>query len=206
MKWISLLTAALLLAACSSDKPAVRQNTDKEIAACEKIIADFQSGLKSELVKAMSQGGPENAVSVCNTKVAEIEQKYNSLDGIQIRRVSLKQRNNRYQPDEFETIVLKTFASMKTAQPQTHEELLTDENGRNTFRYMKEITVGKLCLNCHGDPANLSDGLKSKLAELYPDDSATGYAEGDSRGAFSVVLTLPAAYEAIKSLTDNAEE
>ncbi|MEZ5360259.1 MAG: DUF3365 domain-containing protein [Candidatus Zixiibacteriota bacterium] len=206
MKWIFLVSAALLLAACSSESPSVNKTTDEDIAACEKIIADFQSELKAELVSAMSQGGPENAIGVCNTKAAEIESTYNALDGIEIRRVSLRQRNARYVPDEFETIVLKTFESMKSAEPKAHHELLSDNAGGQTFRYMKEIKAGKLCLNCHGDPQNFSDGLKAKLAELYPDDVATGYAEGDSRGAFSVILTLPAARNTIESLTMKSAE
>lgn len=206
MKWIFIVVVCISLIACSSETVPDKQDNEQKIQASEKIIAEFQSELKTELIKAMSQGGPENAVTVCNTKAAEIEARFNEMPGVEIRRVSLRQRNSRYSPDEFENIVLKTFSSLKANEPQVHSELMPegDGNENQVFRYMKEIKVGRLCLNCHGNPDNFSDDLKSKLAALYPDDSATGYNEGDSRGAFSVLLTFPAAEEAIASLTTPA--
>ncbi|MBW2376809.1 MAG: DUF3365 domain-containing protein [Deltaproteobacteria bacterium] len=43
-----------------------------------------------------------------------------------------------------------------------------------------------LCVTCHG--AELPPDLRARLAELYPEDQATGYAAGDFRGVFWVEL------------------
>ena len=56
------------------------------------------------------------------------------------------------------------------------------------FRFMKAIPPGAVCLKCHG--TDLSPEVTAKMTELYPQDKATGYKEGDLRGAFVVVKQL----------------
>ncbi len=53
---------------------------------------------------------------------------------------------------------------------------------------MKAVPTGKVCLSCHGE--TVAPEVEQKLAELYPDDKARGYKEGDIRGAFVVVKPL----------------
>ena len=53
-----------------------------------------------------------------------------------------------------------------------------------TFRYMKAIPTGEVCLACHGE--RLNPELGQRLDELYPQDKARGFKEGDIRGAFTV--------------------
>jgi hypothetical protein len=179
-------------------------NQEEAIAACEAIIFDFQSSLKQELMKAMADGGPENAITVCNTRAPMISDSFSNMAGFEIKRVSLKQRNTGYSPDAYETAILENFASVHDSEPQIHSELTFDSAGVKRFRYMKEIKIGELCLNCHGDPETFSEGLKTALAAHYPDDPAVGYEVGDSRGAFSLVVTFPEAKESIPILLGNA--
>jgi len=54
---------------------------------------------------------------------------------------------------------------------------------------MKAIPTGGGCLLCHG--TNLSPEIGQALADLYPEDRATGFTEGDIRGAFVVIQKLP---------------
>ena len=53
---------------------------------------------------------------------------------------------------------------------------------------MKAIPTQPLCLACHGQ--EIAPPVAEKLAELYPGDKATGFEEGDLRGAFVVVRQL----------------
>jgi hypothetical protein len=50
---------------------------------------------------------------------------------------------------------------------------------------MKAIPTGGLCLACHGE--TIDPAVAGKIAELYPEDKATGFREGDLRGAFVVI-------------------
>ncbi|MPQ96322.1 DUF3365 domain-containing protein, partial [Thioclava sp. JE_KL1] len=57
-----------------------------------------------------------------------------------------------------------------------------------TYRYMKPIPTGAVCLSCHG--THIAPAVKQKLNELYPHDKAVGFNKGDIRGAFSFSKTL----------------
>ncbi|CAN8142334.1 hypothetical protein THIOSC15_340039 [uncultured Thiomicrorhabdus sp.] len=50
---------------------------------------------------------------------------------------------------------------------------------------MKPVMTGGLCLTCHGTAKQIPEGVKAKLADLYPNDKAIDYSEGQVRGAFS---------------------
>jgi hypothetical protein len=55
---------------------------------------------------------------------------------------------------------------------------------------MKALPTQKLCLNCHGAEAQIAPEAKEKLKVLYPNDLATGYSEGQIRGALTVKRPL----------------
>ena len=70
-----------------------------------------------------------------------------------------------------------------------HRSGIEDDQGQKTFRYMKAIPTGSLCLACHGD--KLDPEVDAKLKALYPNDTARGFKEGDLRGAFTIAKPLP---------------
>jgi hypothetical protein len=54
---------------------------------------------------------------------------------------------------------------------------------------MKAIpTAEKPCLACHGK--EIAPKVAARLAELYPEDAATGYSAGEIRGAFTLSRPL----------------
>lgn len=202
---VVILLVAALVTGCverSEQKPQAFDESEA-IAACEKIIGDFQAELKQELLAALAEGGPENAIDVCNLQAPLIAHRYSSMAGLNVRRVSLRQRNRSYSPDEFEVSTLEAFENAGTGEPGVMTALTKDSGEVKVFRYMKEIKTGTLCLKCHGDPTEFSEDLKKILAEKYPDDQAVGFMEGDSRGAFSVTLTYPEVRETIASFTSD---
>jgi len=184
-----------LLTGCSGDGDGSDADLDQQkiIAACDDLTAEFQSVLKQELMTALAEGGPENAIAVCNTKAPAIADSLSRRPGIDIRRVSLKMRNPDIEPDKFELLTLKTFAADSVNDPQQVLEKVLDSAGVRKYRYLKEIKTGELCLKCHGDPSGFSEALVSALDTYYPGDEAIGYQAGDSRGAFSIVITMPEA-------------
>ena len=58
------------------------------------------------------------------------------------------------------------------------------------FRYMKALPVAPVCVQCHGEQANMAPELVQALARDYPHDAATGYAPGQIRGAVTVQRPL----------------
>lgn len=167
-------------AAAPADKAAL-------VESAKAAVQALGGTLKGELQAAMKAGGPVEALSVCNTKAPEIASKVSTEQGMQVSRTSLKNRNPDNAPTEWQTTVLNDFETRKAAG-EDPAGLVYADIVDNEFRFMKAIPAGQICLKCHG--SDISPAVTAKLAELYPADKATGFSEGDLRGAFVVVKNL----------------
>jgi hypothetical protein len=181
---IVCLSFVLLAMDCRSDLQT-DPNTEADTAAAKTAIQALAGALQTELKGAMQAGGPVAAIEVCNTQAMPITQKVASEQGLFLSRVSLKNRNSANLPNEWQTDVLEDFERQKAAG-KAIDSLVWSEtvnvNGEQEFRFMKAIPTGGICLACHGTA--LSPEVSQVLADLYPTDRATGYHEGDIRGAF----------------------
>jgi hypothetical protein len=106
--------------------------------------------------------------------------------GWKVRRVTLKVRNEaRAVPDEWEKAALEEF-DRRAAAGESPAKLEKGEVVGSEYRYVKALPVQPLCLNCHGPDDQIQPSVKAVLKEHYPNDRATGYSEGQIRGALSV--------------------
>jgi hypothetical protein len=172
---------------------AADQNLDSRVAESRAATKAFMQQLKAALQQAMQEGGPVEAIGVCNERAPEIAQNVSATRGLDIGRTSLKVRNPDNAPDDWERSVLERFEARKAGgEPAVELEFheVVSEDGAERFRYMKAIPTGGLCLVCHGE--NIAEPVQARLNELYPDDQATGFQEGDIRGAFTVSQPLAA--------------
>jgi hypothetical protein len=144
--------------------------------------------LKQLLSEELRRGGFEGAVKSCSESAQVVTEEYAHEKGMEIRRVSLKYRNRKDQPDEWESARLREWAS-GGGPPKEVFETVT-ENGKRYLRYLKPITIQPMCLSCHGAPEQVPAEVAALLNERYPRDKATGYKAGELRGAFSVTLAL----------------
>jgi hypothetical protein len=191
MKQILLsLCLVLLTLDCSSDQQADTQ-TQAEITAAKAAIKELANALQTELKAAMQTGGPVAAIGVCSTQAIPITQKVAEDQGLTLSRVSLGNRNPANLPNEWQATVLQDFEQRKAAGQDfgglTWSETV-DVGGAKEFRFMKAIPTGAVCLNCHG--TDLTPEVSQVLADLYPEDRATGFREGDIRGAFVATRKL----------------
>jgi hypothetical protein len=163
-------------------------HTARAVAA----VKEFARTLQGELKAAMSEGGAPHAISVCNEKAPGIASSISAETGYMLSRVSLKNRNPDQAASGWNKSVLEEFearlANGEEIDKLVFKTIVTNEDGSQEFRMMKAIPTGKVCLNCHG--SEIKDEVTSKLDELYPEDNARGYKEGDIRGAFVVTKTL----------------
>lgn len=194
--WI-ILVGILIAVGCGT----ATEQSGPETAASTEVPADaverargavkaMGSRLVTTLTQQLAEGGPLQAVHICSEMAPAIGAEQ-SVDGLEIRRVSLKVRNPQDRPDDYERAKLEAWETMAAAgQLPAESAEVIDQGGRPTLRYMKPIVIMKPCMNCHGDPASMEPDLKAALAERYPADEATGYADGDLRGAFTVKIGL----------------
>ncbi len=184
------LASFLLLSCASTPSPEQQAGYAEESRA---TVAQMIKALGGELKQAMKESGPETAISVCKEKAPKIAAAIAAEKGVQIRRVTTRNRNPKSVPDAWETKVLQDFEQRlaQGARPDSLEyhEIVADSGGK-TFRYMKGIVVQEMCLTCHGTKETIPDGVKAKLALEYPNDQATGYLPNRLRGAVSLKRPL----------------
>ena len=69
--------------------------------------------------------------------------------GFEFRTPRQDARNPKNNPDAIETDVLEYFKR----DPSATEKYVIDDK-LNAVRYFRPVRLGKVCMNCHGDPAN----------------------------------------------------
>ena len=164
---------------------------DERVADSRATVKEFMQSLKGELQKGMQEGGPVNAIGVCNRTARGIANTYSARNGWSVGRTSLKVRSPDNVPDAWEEAVLLKFDQRRQdgedpAGIEHHEAV--EHEGKKVFRYMKAIPTAELCVVCHG--SDIDPLVDAQLQKLYPGDQARGYKPGDIRGAFTIIQPL----------------
>lgn len=159
-----------------------------------KMAAQLVQRVGGELVKEMELTGPVRSILVCKYSSPEIAAELSRKSGWRISRVSLKPRNPAMgTPDAWEQQVLLDFdrRAARGEKPEAieHAEIVAEAQG-SYFRYMKALPVRGLCLSCHGPVSGIDESTRTRLANEYPFDKATGYHVGEVRGAVTIKRPL----------------
>jgi hypothetical protein len=185
------LLGALLAAGAM---PVAGQDDAARLEEARKMAGTMVQTLGGRLQAAIKEGGPAAAIGVCTNVAPAIAGELSRQNGVKLTRVSLRVRNPLLgTPDAWEQGVLLSFearlAKGEAADKLEFAETVSEPAGRY-FRYMKALPVQPVCVNCHGDAANLAPEIKERIAREYPADRATGYLPGQIRGAVSVKRPL----------------
>jgi hypothetical protein len=175
---------------CLADQAKSSTHQD-DVTSAKVAIKTFAGALQTELKTSMQNGGPVAAIENCNTRAIPITEQISSEKGMLLNRVSLKNRNPDNAPNSWQADVLRSFEDQKSAgkDPATISWSETVNSGQGKeFRFMKAIPTAGVCLVCHGTA--ISQDVSQKLAELYPQDQAVDFIEGDIRGAFVVTRKI----------------
>jgi hypothetical protein len=151
-----------------------------EAVRAREILKPFKEGFLQALTSMLAQG-PVPAIEGCRS-VAPALAEAASTNGVRVGRTSHKLRNPQNAPKDWMEPFLDEF--QKLPPDPSAFRVVKLPNGR--VGYAEPIYVKPLCLTCHG--SNLEPGLRAKLSELYPQDRATGFNEGDFRGLMWVEL------------------
>ena len=148
--------------------------------------------LGQKLQAAMANGGPENAITVCNIEAPAIADRISNEEKITISRVGTRVRNPVLGvPNDWQTEALQQFAKglangEKPADMEFVQAVKAGSGSRMELRFAKPIVMQPMCVACHGTPEQISPEVQAKLKALYPDDRAVGYKPGELRGAIVV--------------------
>ncbi|MGY6551364.1 MAG: c-type heme family protein [Erythrobacter sp.] len=198
LKLTALTSAAVLaLAACSSE-PAEPVAIDK-LAVAERakpIAADFSGELVGTLQAAIAAGGPVEGVEVCYEAASAIAASHSEESGAQIRRIADRHRNPAGGVPDEARLFYNELAAQPMADGGPASRIWTSGSGNEAkVHFLSAIPMkDQPCGVCHG--TNIQPALQAKIDELYPEDAATGFSEGDLRGA--LWITWPASVFAVK--------
>ena len=190
----SLLTKGLLLSSLSLSLGLAFADYKGENPMQESrdTAAAMLKELGQKLQAAMADGGPENAISVCNTEAPAIAERLSREEKITITRVGTRVRNPVLgMPNDWQTEALQQFAKRlasgeKPADMEYVQAVKAGSGSRMELRFAKPILMQPQCTSCHGSPEEINPAVQAKLKALYPDDRAVGYKSGELRGAIVV--------------------
>lgn len=151
-----------------------------------RIVALTFDTLRTSLQTAIGTFGIEGAISFCHEKASTLTSTYE--DTVMIRRTSLRFRNPGNKPDSIELVVLNEMdIQVKSGNALSPKIVRNVNNG--DVHFFKPILLQPMCLNCHGVPTEqIKDVTLARIHQLYPNDQAVNYKQGDLRGAWHIVF------------------
>lgn len=184
----------IIIIACNNNK-----NNQAEIVGEEQLAfyvkADSISILaQQELLKkvsaAIQQSGPAFAVDFCSTHALPITDSIARANGIQLQRLSDRNRNPQNKLEEL--LDKQAWDSMKTmlATGNKQASLQWKDAAQHPVFYKPIVLDMPTCLKCHGNPLEDIDAPTMDIIRTrYPDDLATGYRLGMLRGIWKISPT-----------------
>jgi hypothetical protein len=152
-----------------------------------KLSKELLAQLGSKLSHEIKKNGILSAAKFCNSNALTLTEEVNlrQVQGISVKRISLKERNSANIPKADEITVLESMQKM--LEKRELPEYVIEKEGK-TYKYYKPLVIKKeVCLKCHGDISTNSE-LDAFIKEAYPLDKAIGYKMGDIRGAILVEI------------------
>jgi hypothetical protein len=151
-----------------------------------RIVVHSFDTLRNSLLGAIASQGMEEAITFCNEKAYPITDIY--ADSVVIRRTSLRYRNPTNKPDSLELAMLNAMnAEMNFSN--TAESRVIRQQSTGEIHFFKPILTQAMCLNCHGTlGVQVKDKTLARIQQLYPEDRAMNFKEGDLRGAWHIIF------------------
>ena len=187
------LGLSLMIGRVSYSQQSIQDSRfEQALREARQVSTELTEKVHGLLLQEIERGGFVNAVRVCSESAQKITQQFYKDTGHYARRVSLRYRNPKNIPDDYERQKLEEFDFLNREKRLGNEYVEVVKEGDHEYlRCMRPLVAIPLCLVCHGPKENIPSEIKAILVEKYPDDQATGFLAGDVRGAISVKIALP---------------
>lgn len=191
---ILALGLALGLAACSETPPVgapqpLSIDTALVTDQSARVAGQFTAALQARLGAAMQAGGPLQAMDVCYEEAPEIAAHFSAESGALLRRVAARNRNPDGTLASADPALAEYYAELEAA-PMAGDSpaarIWQSGTGADArVNFLSAIPMREQpCAACHGN--DIAPEVAQRISELYPHDTATGFAAGDLRGAMLV--------------------
>jgi len=179
-----------LLLSCSNEEKLTKDEEEKYLYEGAEIVVESYNTLKDHLIAKMEKESIAEAIKYCNLKALPLLDSLSKEYNAEIRRTSLKIRNPKNRPLDYEEDVLEEYAEKHKNGEKLPPLMKKFKNGTIVF-YVPIIIENPICLNCHGPRKIMITEPNDKIIDsLYPTDEAINYNIGDFRGMWSVRFKL----------------
>lgn len=192
----ALTGLAATVAGCGGDADEVDAGTRAEVVALgDSAAMTLVRTLGGKLNGALATGGAVHAVEFCAGEAQALTDSVSDALGAgwEVKRTTMRTRNPRNAPDSMEAEALTRFHDAESGRAGgggdgAEAEGFVQRTPSGDYRYYMPLRMGHMCLQCHGEPAEIDPGVRALLEERYPADQAWGYREGDLRGLVRVTV------------------
>ena len=180
-----LITISIILVSCNQGLTPKEKET---YTAKGKEIAQVTfKRMAGEVENNMKEGGVSQAAPYCNAHASDLTAEMEGKFNVDIKRTSLKLRNESNAASEEEKAVLEQFESMIAKGEEIMPFVELDAEGLPHF--YAPIKLKSKCVACHGVLGEtMKQETDSIIKILYPNDQAIGFKEGDLRGIWSIAF------------------
>lgn len=151
--------------------------TDTQKAQQELILTAtnaLASEMMGELTAALDEDGPAGGIRVCREKAPSVAVRVSETYGVGIGRTANMLRNPENVAPEWATPYVEAMVEDPTWVGGPDGELGA----------LLPIRLKAECQMCHGPAETIDPDVMAAIHEVYPDDQAVGFSEGDLRGWF----------------------
>ncbi|PWH81415.1 Tll0287-like domain-containing protein [Brumimicrobium oceani] len=170
-----------------------QQKQEAEIQKYSDIGFKYASTTKATLGKnlmgAIMEKGTEHALEFCNVQAMTLTDSMSQEHNAKITRVSDKPRNQNNQANAEELEQIEYYKGL-IAEGKTGKEITPNVKMKgDKVQFYYPIITNEMCLQCHGTKEEqVKPATLAMLADLYPEDKATGYGDNEVRGIWSIIF------------------
>ncbi len=187
MRFLWVLAGAVAVLGCDRGPKRldpVPAALEPRVAAADAAILDLKKTLSAKLMASVKSGGLENGIDACAGDARNLTAEVAGRHKVKIGRTSHRLRNPEHNaPRPWLGGYLEEAAKKKASELRPAVYDLGSSLG-----VVQALPTQALCVGCHGDPSGIPPAVKQSLAKRYPQDRATGFAEGDVRGVVWVEI------------------
>jgi hypothetical protein len=142
-----------------------------------KVFDEFQSRLIGRMNKALTDGGPLNALGVYRDEAAALTAALGRDHRMRIGRTSHKLRNPKNRAPEWAAPYVNAAAAADFSKSPTWVVPIGENVG-----VLAPLETKEVCTLCHAPAAQLPPELLGAIRASFPGDQATGFTTGEVRG------------------------
>lgn len=147
------------------------------------VIYTYQKRSLDEQILERSRTVAELLIQIEDHRlISRVAEEFNKVTGYTLKQTSLEPVNPRNMPDEFEAMVMRNFRENGETE---YYAVVTSEDGRRYFRYMKALRTKENCISCH--PGYEVGELRGSISVVAPYDTITAAMK---RNTLSVLIIL----------------